>query len=46
VQDELDAAEKMEVQLLADAGMPPYYIADEMDIPLYMVERYLYAEPE
>ena len=43
---ELNEAEKMEIDLLADTGVPAPYIADEMDIPLYMVERYLYAEPE
>jgi hypothetical protein len=41
VEYELDDAEKMEIDLLADAGVPAPYIADEMEISLFIVEAYL-----
>jgi hypothetical protein len=44
---ELDAAQIMEIEILADTGVPPSYIADELDIPQEWIEAYLYGpEPE
>ena len=43
MQHELDVGEKMEIQLLADCGVPPSYIAEELDVPQEWVEAYLYG---